>query len=92
MNYYTCPNLRDIDFTRVSLRGKLLEVSDNTLYHDLETSTGHSGSGILGLNAKNGNVTVLAVHTHKGKKRNSGVYLSNFLLKRLAKYEIEFGL
>lgn len=92
MNYYTCPNLSDIDFTRVSLKGKLLEVSDNTLYHDLQTSTGHSGSGILGLNAKTAKVTILAVHTHKGKKRNSGVYLNNFLLNRLAKYEIEFGL
>jgi V8-like Glu-specific endopeptidase len=88
MDYYSNSQLRQINFTRATLKGNLLDINDNTLYHNLDTSTGHSGSGILGINNKTKHVTVLGVHTHKGRKRNSGVFLSNFLLKRMARYEI----
>jgi hypothetical protein len=42
----------------------------------------------MGINSKTNLVSVLGVHTHKGKTRNSGVYLSDFILNRLAKYEV----
>lgn len=90
--YYANPNLNQIHLNRSTVKGELLQINANTIFHNLDTKTGHSGSGILGMNCKTKQVTVLGVHTHKGRKRNSGVYLSNVVLKKLVKYEIEFGL
>jgi V8-like Glu-specific endopeptidase len=84
-NYYQRSDLRSIEFERVPLYGKI-DIIGETIYYNLDTKTGHSGSAIFGINAENSEPTILGIHTHKGKRNNLGVYLSYANLKRLAKF------
>lgn len=50
IGYQRCSNLNKIDFSRVILQGKLVNIIGDTIYHQLDTKTGHSGSAIFGIN------------------------------------------
>jgi V8-like Glu-specific endopeptidase len=89
--FLKCANIFDAVFERVSLKGRILEIDDSIVYHDLNTSLGHSGSPILAYNIHQEPV-ILGIHTHKGSTRNSGVFLTPRLLERLIQYEINFAL
>jgi V8-like Glu-specific endopeptidase len=68
-----------------------LEIKENVIYHNLKTWVGHSGSAIIGCDI-NEQPAVIGVHTHKGLRKNSGVYLSNEAINKLIAYEINFAL
>lgn len=89
--FLKCANIFDASFERVALKGKILEINGSIIYHNLDTSLGHSGSPILAYNIHQEPV-ILGIHTHKGSNRNSGVFLTTKILQRLIQYEIKFAM
>lgn len=77
--FLKCANIFDAVFERVTLEGKILEIDGSIIYHNLNTSLGHSGSPILAYNIHQDPV-IIGIHTHKGSNRNSGVFLTPKIL------------
>ena len=50
IGYHRCSDIKIIDFSRVPLYGDLVDIIGDTIYHHLDTKTGHSGSAIFGIN------------------------------------------
>jgi V8-like Glu-specific endopeptidase len=61
--FFRCGNIFDAYFEKISLKGELLEIKDDIIYHNLKSEVGHSGSAITTYD-RNEEEVVVGIHTH----------------------------